>query len=259
MPEVRSQKLEASRPTDRRPPPSDSNSDGSTINYSSASFPEPFQILGLKLKPLSLGRYRLLRHFEVAFVADHAATAGLIDLLIGVLICSMTCKEFIEFSASTEFRPAIAAWSRRINRLPFLVRWPWLYLIWERSRFGKRWRARYSFDVFEKIALFQKFITDAAHIPPHTEENRAGAGGGNSSHWSRTIEIALRKELHWSDEEIAETSLNKAMEDYFQLAEMHGAIRLLTPEELAEAAANSAAFAAVPVMAGSQPATLREF
>src|ERR1039457_6510592 len=63
----------------------------------SQAIPKPVRILGLQLLPLSLGRYRMLRRFECPFVAEGPAEASMADLLLGLLICSMRCQEFLEF------------------------------------------------------------------------------------------------------------------------------------------------------------------
>lgn len=198
-------------------------------DYFSRAIPEPYRILGLQLLPLSVGRYRLLKRFEVAFVADGEANAGISDLLLGVLICSMRVDEFLRFSTSRHFQRDIRRWSKRIFPSVWICALPW---------FGKWWRRTRGFNVLEKIALFQRYIADAQRIPRYT--SRDNSPRTNSGHWSHCIEICLRSELGWSEEEINEAPLSKALADYFGYAESQGMISLLTDEDLANADHNAA-------------------
>lgn len=189
-----------------------------------AAFPEPYQILGLQLLPLSLGRYRLLQRFECAFVADQETDCEMGDLLVGVLICSMKCDDFLTFIQENALNEYLQTWAAHCGL----------------------------FDLTEKSLLFRKYVEESSAIPPYTEEESSGRG--SSAHWADTVEITLRKELGWTGQEIDESPLTKALADYFHLAEMHGVIRLLSPEDLQAAKANAAIFAAPPTI-NHQPST----
>jgi len=202
-----------------------------TDDYFTRAVPEPWRILGLQLKPLSVGRYRLLKRFEVAFVAEGEAQAGVPDLLLGVLICSMRVDEFLEFSASPHFARDIRRWSKRVFPHVWLCALPWI---------GKWWRQRAGFNVIEKLNLFQKYIEAAQEIPRYTL--RENSPSTNTSHWSHSLEICLRSELGWTAEEINEAPLSKALADYFRFAESRGQVILLSDEDLAQAAHNAECF-----------------
>jgi hypothetical protein len=200
-------------------------------DYFARVIPEPFRILGLQLRPLSLGRYRLLKRFEIAFVAEGEAPAEIGDLLTGVLICSMRCDEFLAWAASPHFYKDIRRWSRKI--LPA----PWLLLV---PFFGKRWLRGHSFNAVEKIQLFQRYISEGSRVPDYFDESGQQLRSG--AHWSQAIEVTLRSELGWTAEEINEEPLTKALADYFKFAENQGLIRLLTPEDVAQGEANTAVY-----------------
>lgn len=189
-------------------------------DYFSRAIPEPYCILGLKLRPLSVGRYRLLKRFNVAFVADEAAEATVQDLLLGVLICSMRVEEFVEFAASPNFTKEVRRWSRAIFPHPWICALPFI---------GKWWRGRHAFNIVEKMNLFERYIADAQKIPRYTM--RHNSPSTNQAHWSHNIEICLRSELGWTGEEINEQPLSKALADYFRHAENQGTIRVLSDED----------------------------
>ena len=191
--------------------------------YFQAAIPEPFRILGLALKPLSLGRYRLLKRFGCGFVADGNEEVGIADLLLGLVICTHRVDEFMELVTSLRLNREVKTWARKISPLPFLSRIPVL---------GKWWRKGHSFNVIEKMMLFKRYIEEGSVVPKYWDETENPKTSG--AHWSLAVEIALRGELGWSGEEINELPLTKALEDYFKWAENQGLVSLMTEEEIAK-------------------------
>lgn len=189
--------------------------------YFEAAIPEPFTILGLRLKPLSLGRYRLLKRFDCGFVADGEVVAKIQDLILGVLICSMACAEFLVFIQSTNFRREMRRWGRRVSPLSLIGILPWI---------GKWWRKRHGFNIIEKMKLFQSYIREHTKAPTYTVEGSEGSPSG--AHWSQNVEVTLRSELGWSKEEIDEEPISKAISDYFKWLENQGRIRIISEDEL---------------------------
>jgi len=173
-------------------------------DYFSAAVPEPFRILGLALKPLSLGRYRLMNRFDVAFVAGKERVPTIPDLLLGVLICSMRCDEFEKFLQDDGFQKQVRRWGKKVKPKHF--------------------------NVLEKIRLFRHYIEIHSVVPKYWEMDDSGDTSG--AHWSHSMEVALRGELGWSKEEIDEAPLSKAIADYFKWCETRGSIRLMTEEDL---------------------------
>ena len=196
-----------------------------TPSYFEAAIPEPFRILGLTLKPLSLGRYRLLKRFDCAFVADEEKSATIPDLIIGVLICSMRCDEFLKWAQSPDFGKDIRKWSKRVVQIG-PIGWIGRWLI---PPLGRWWRKRHSFCAVEKMQLFQRYIREGQVIPKFWINDDGGESSG--SHWAHSVETVLRAQ-GWSGEEIDEEPLNRALADYFKFAESKGMIRLMSDEEL---------------------------
>jgi len=192
-----------------------------TAPYFVAAIPEPFRILGLQLKPLSLGRYRLMHRFDCAFVADEDRTAGIADLLLGVLICSMRCDEFLTFLGSKGFSRQMRQWSKRVCPVGFFSWIP----------FVRKWSGRRNrFNILEKILLFKKYIEEHSKVPKYWDLSDNCEGSG--AHWAQGMEVTLRGEVGWSKEEIDEQPLSKGISDYFKYLENQGAIRLMTAYDL---------------------------
>lgn len=208
-------------------------------NYFEAAIPEPYRILGLALKPLSIGRYRLLSRFECGFVADKEQSIGIADLLIGLLICSMRCDEFLKFAESPNFSKEVAKWGRKVSSSPFIGMIPLI---------GRTWRRKHGWNAIEKINLFKKYLESSAQVPAYIQED--DASGDSAAHWSQSIEVILRSELNWTNEEINEQPISKAISDYFKWAENKGAIRLLTVDQLAGGEENAKIWARIGKQGG---------
>jgi len=187
------------------------------IAFASA-VPEPTTILGLRLLPLSLGRYRLLKRFGCSFVAEGFATASMDDLFLGLVICSLACGEFLELIESPHAGRELKRWGKRIR---------------------KEIRRDKHFTIFEKYALFRRYIAEASATPSYWVERDNDGAPGSAAHWSTAVEVVLRGELGYSKEEIEEGPLSKALLDYFKWSENTGAIRLLHPGELDAADENA--------------------
>lgn len=173
----------------------------------------------------------MARH-GIGFVSESNARADGKDLLLGVLICSMTCRAWDALIATQNLRQIISDWMRQIKAAP-----PW-YLtgrygrILAATRIGRWWRSCHSFDLLAKSKLFQMYVEDAQRVPKFLR--KGNEGGMSVSHWSHNIEVVLRGELGWTREEIEERPLSNAIADYFKFMENQGLITILTDADFEE-------------------------
>lgn len=65
--------------------------------YAQACLPQTHTIMGLRLKPLSLGHYILMKRFGCNYASDEETDITMSDLITSVLICSMTYTDAIKF------------------------------------------------------------------------------------------------------------------------------------------------------------------
>lgn len=164
-----------------------------------AAIPEPFQILGLALKPFCLGHYYAMRRFDVAFVSDESCDATVEDLILGVLICSMTPEDFLEFISSATCKEEIKTWGEQIGL---------------------------QFDLSEKVQLFNDYIERASRQPVIIY---TGETSGSGSHWSQTIKYALLNS-GLSLQEATNLPLSEAFALFYKRAEENGVIEFADPE-----------------------------
>jgi hypothetical protein len=188
------------------PTPESAARDWSASEFKTA-FPPQFTILGVRLLPLSLGRYRLLKWANVAFVADGEASAGADDLFTGIVICGMPCADFRSLLNTGRLERHLQKWGKRL---------------------GRQIRRERGFNLFEKMGLFQNYITEAQELPWVALPVQGGeVPEYSNTHWSLNMEVILRGNLGWSLDEVEEAPLTKALADYFQFMESSGAVRLM--------------------------------
>ncbi len=178
--------------------------------YVQAAIPEPFRILGLKLKPFSFGHYLILKRFDCAFVSEVQASATRDDLIFCVLVCSMSHDEFLKFIERKDIIKQIRKWGRRIG-----------------------W-----FDLKEKALLLQQYIDQGTQQPKFWILKEDDKPGG--AHWSQVIATTLRGKVGYTRDDLMNCPLTQAFSDFYKHAEECGVIRLMTEAE-AEAVKESEA------------------
>lgn len=180
----------------------------SSINYASAAVPDPYRVLGLRLRPFSLGHYLLLQRFGCSFIQEEAGEASLEDLILGVLICSMTHREFLQFIEQKNFLKQVGDWGKK---------------------FGLS-------DYKPKAELFLEYLKQGLHEPDYISLKPTD---GDRSDWAQNLKITLMTRLNYNEEQALNLPLSQALSDYYKLAESEGHIRLLTPEDIESAESNS--------------------
>jgi hypothetical protein len=172
-----------------------------TASYDRAAIPEPFQILGLRLKPFCLGHFLLLRRFECGFVSEASAVATREDLLLGILVCSMSYEEFLDFLQEDNFLEQLRDWGKKAGL----------------------------FDLKEKALLFQRYLTEGTEKPGVWFEED---GEESAAHWSQAVFNTLAGQLNASRSEALNMPLTQAFMDFYKHAEGLGVISFMTEEEM---------------------------
>jgi hypothetical protein len=172
-------------------------------DYFLSAIPEPFQILGLRLKPFCLGHYFLMRRFDCAFVSEESADATIEDLVFGVLICSMTYEDFLQFISGENFLTEIKSW-------------------------GAKCKLDFSFT--EKVKLFNEYLGKAFKQPAVVFE---GDESNSGAHWSQTVKCALISHCGYNESQAMNLPLSQAFHDFYKNAESNGVLRIVDDEEVA--------------------------
>lgn len=86
-------------------------------DFYQAAIPEPYTILGLRLRPYSLGHIILLHWVKSAFVLG--TKPGMEDLVTSVFICTQTYEEAIRALDNPKLPKFMLRWERKIGRFDF--------------------------------------------------------------------------------------------------------------------------------------------
>ena len=200
-----------------------------------ATKPEPYQVLGLALLPMSLAHYFALRRLGCAFVSDDKQPLTREDLILACLACSMPADKFTAWIESEPLSRVekFTAWLRfifrRITRAELLIAWKGTRFEFEVAQWGRKVGL---FDVEEKARLFLAYLNESARFPKYWVEKEAGASSG--SHWSHSVWTTLTGSLGFTEERALTMPLREALLHFFKHAETTGTVRLMTSEEIEE-------------------------
>lgn len=181
--------------------------------YIEAAIPEPFVILGVPLRPFTLGALFLMRRFSCAYGSDNPEQmASLQDLLLGISICSRSYKEYLEFIYdAAEFERWHKEWGKVVS---------------EMSKDP-------DFILLEKFELFNRYRRDGMKVPQvwHLEESSNTSG----VHWSQVLLQFLMSELNYTEDDAMDMPLAKALHLFFAHLAQAGVVEFMDDDELERA------------------------
>lgn len=155
-------------------------------------------MLGLKLKPYSLGHSLLLERFGSPYAVG--GRIGVEDLLFGVLVCSNTFEDNLALLDSQEMWSLVAKWRRKVFRRCF-------GLLPRRIALG------------EKFTLFADYIADGMTRPKVFVKQSNGREQGAPI--EATLAVVLMKELGLTFSEVMNAPAPLCWWHYVTLAELN--------------------------------------
>ena len=169
-------------------------------NFYRAARPEPPRCIGLQLKPYSLGHHITLMSYDSSFARGMSPHFD--DLILSVLVCSMSWSEWNEW--------------RRSWKLPiFLKVWGWLM--------GK-------FDLRSAAKTFSEYISEGCACP---EVAVPASGKSLCAAWESRLKLFLVKELRLTHEQAMDYPLSLAWHEYSAHGELEGTLTLLSDADIA--------------------------
>ena len=207
-------------------------------DYFLSAAPEPWQILGLTLRPFSIGHYIKLRRLDCGFVADESRALALSDLVLGIIVCSMRSHpdtEQDEFwvwfnrdKPGSLFANCLHGFRKRAARLLHSTH----ATPAERDVFNLG-RKIGLFDLNKKAQCFQEYM--AAHTTglDYWLEPDTNNGKQSGAHWVHSMVTTLTGKCGYSLLDAYNISFGQCLNDYLMEAERNGAIRFMTEDEIA--------------------------
>ena len=179
-----------------------------------ASIPEPVRILGLNLRPYSLGHVVLLNRIGSAFVTGEKPTFE--DLAASVLICALTYKEGLSSLHDSQ-----------ADRDKFMR-------LWYRRLTGGGWfRKKKPLQFQRSRAAFRDYLGESSKIPYYTYD--PGEMREIRCPQVQVVKVALMSQMHFSEDEIMDRSWALCMSDFVILRALRGEVTLTDRDAIAEA------------------------
>lgn len=181
--------------------------------YVKSLIPEFYSLLGVKLRPFSLGHIFLMRRFGCKFSADDPNTMGGIDdLLLGIAICCRSYEGFLEFiDDPVEFNKWCKKWGKYIK---------------------KHVRKNKNFNLIKQFHLFKEYMKSGIIIPKYWETQNTESSMESGSHWTQSVYNVLISDLGYNQTDALNIPVSKALNEYYKHLEKNGIINLMSDEEL---------------------------
>lgn len=188
-----------------------------------ASIPEPTTLLGLRLRPLSLGHLVILHRLKSAFVTPGEEFTRH-DLALSVLVCSLDYKSGCDLFNSTELPEFFKRWHDKLT--------------------GDGWLARLGLrklkpiDYAAKSAAFAKYLADGSTGPGYTYNESEFAEIYCPS--AQIVKVALMRDMGFREAEIMDRPWALCLWDYVTLRALSGQVKMVDIAKLraAQEAAN---------------------
>lgn len=183
-----------------------------------AAIPEPRTILGLRLRPLSLGHIILLHRIESSYVCG--GLAGFDDLSLSVLICASTYEEGLEHLNNPDLPREMRRWADKLTGMDRLS-----------VRLGFRKPTPIDFDA--KHAAFSGYIVNGSKVPNYhfNPGDFEEVGCPNV----QLVKAGLMRDMKFTESEIMNRSWALCLWDHVTLKAMAGSVKMYKEDTIEDA------------------------
>jgi len=191
-----------------------------TDEFYSVAVPEQRQILGLPLRPLSLGHLVLLHRVQSAFICEGIPDYQ--ELAIAALICSLSYEDGVAAIKDSDTPQLLKRLGERITGI-------------------RDWRVRLGFrnprviDLPANVAAFSSYLKDHSSIPNYSYT--PGDFKPVDCPQVQIVKVTLMRDLHLSDTEILNRSWAMCLWDYVTLRALKGELSFVAKDEIDNASA----------------------
>jgi len=191
-----------------------------SAEFYNAAIPEPVAILGVRLRPFSLGHVLLLNRFSNAF--GTGTSPAIEDLIQAIVICSQKYADALADMDNPKLPQIVAAWQRKLaprNRLGF--RSPGL-----------------GFSPGAEVGRFSEYVRAGSTFPLFTvKENHQGDATGLPM--VQSVKVLLQSKMNFTEAEVLDRPWGLCLWDYFTLNSMEGHCKLMDRAEYTSARSNA--------------------
>lgn len=179
--------------------------------YLAAAIPPPFTILGVTLRPYSLGHKMVLGRINSPF--EIGGIAGVSDIVLAVLICSNDYSGAVELLDRADLAEQCHKWAMRLQ---VQGRWPRRKLV--------------EIDWIEKRKMFNDYIAAHSKEPVISFDESKFSEGAQTCPTLQLVKVDLMHKLGLSETEALNRSWSLCLWDYYTLRVLSGSVRMVDRE-----------------------------
>lgn len=187
--------------------------------------PDTFEILGLSLKPFSIGHALRMQKENCAFIQE-GSTVDVNDLILGLCICSRTYKEFDEWLEDEGAKNWCAKWGNIFMEMVDAEveqdKGDYISDEWKRFVTYKRILNRES-------KKFMEYMKHGIKEPFHIKENQSNQwmGGATVSNPYMNLRHLLITKMGYHADNVMDVSVSLGIADFYKHQESEGAITII--------------------------------
>lgn len=189
-----------------------------TDEFYSVAIPEQQQILGLPLKPLSLGHLILLHRLKSCFVCE--GNPGYEDLAIGALICSLSYEDGLQAINDPDTPKFLKLLAEKITGIRDLS-----------VRLG--FRKPRVIDIKANIEAFSNYIREGSSIPYYSYT--PGDFKEIDCPSVQIVKVTLMRDMKFSESEILNRSWAMCLWDFVTLRALKGEVQMVERDDVKNA------------------------
>lgn len=167
-----------------------------------AAHPEPVTLLGLRLRPFSLGHMLLLHRVESAFVVG--GSVGYEDLAVSVFICAQTYRAAVDSFNDPDLPRFMARWHRKLSGD-----------VWWRRMLRLKVNP---VQLKAKAEEFARYIEAGSKMPYY--DVAADRVGGSQIESVHAVQLALMSKTTLTEAELLDRPWGRCLFDYVVLQAM---------------------------------------
>lgn len=184
-------------------------------DYLAAAIPPPFTVLGVTLRPFSLGHKMVLGRINSPF--EIGGLPKISDIVLAVLICSNDYAGAVELLDRPDLERVCTDWA---IALQFRGRWPFRKIV------PVEWGA--------KIKLFNQYLEHHSRQPVISFDGNKYSNTAENCPTPQLVKVELMSKLGLTETETLNRCWSLCMWDYYTLRVMAGAANFVDKDAEAE-------------------------
>jgi hypothetical protein len=187
-------------------------------DFYSAAIPEPATVMGLRLKPFSLGHVILLGRVRSSFVTEGEQTS-LHDLALSVLICALEFKEGLEIFNNKELPKFFVKWHNKLAGISFLTQ--------------AKLRKPKPIDYASHAKAFGEYVQRGSRVPQYSYNPTDFKQMECPS--VQIVKTTLMRDMHFREAELMDRPWGLCLWDFVTLRALAGQVAMVDGDAIKQA------------------------